>query len=426
MTSDSARPTCCVIGAGAAGLAALHEIRSQGFDVRCFEATDRVGGHWNTDYDALHLITGRDVTGYADQPMPSSYPLFPSRTQVVDYLQRFARTNGLDPVIEFETTVTSAEPIEAPCPVGSAGWQVTTSRGERCTFDTVVVANGHLWDKRLPAVAAQFTGTAFHSSQYHSVADIAGQRVLVIGAGNSGCDLAVDAAQARLTVAISMRSGRIFQPKTFYGRSRAEVDQLRDLPPDEQDIVTRQLIRVVLGTWADYPGMPEPDYTRLSDGPPVVNTLMPYWIQHGRIEVVPEVVGFNGTTARFADGTTAQYDTALWATGFNVRLPFLDRELLRWDRGVPLRLAGGVVPVGPANLYFIGLAAPRGPQIAIYPDQARLVTRMLSLPHRGPASLNVQRLLLELEQPESRIDVLRPGWLASMARGHDVLDRLAD
>ncbi|WP_447348642.1 NAD(P)-binding protein, partial [Salmonella enterica] len=72
----------CVIGAGAAGMSALRQLRDAGYDVDCFEKTDRVGGHWNTDYDALHLITSRDMTGFEGFPMPSDYPHFPRRTQI--------------------------------------------------------------------------------------------------------------------------------------------------------------------------------------------------------------------------------------------------------------------------------------------------------------------------------------------------------
>ena len=100
-----------MIGAGAAGLAAVKTLAESGREVDCFEATDRVGGHWNTDYDALHLITSRDVTGFEGFPMPADYPLFPSRDQVLAYLNAYADHFALRRHIRFGTGVDSVVPV---------------------------------------------------------------------------------------------------------------------------------------------------------------------------------------------------------------------------------------------------------------------------------------------------------------------------
>jgi cation diffusion facilitator CzcD-associated flavoprotein CzcO len=182
----------CLIGAGAAGLGVLQVLLDEGFSVDCFERSDRVGGHWHTDYESLHLITPRDSSGFEGLPMPSEYPLFPSRDQMRDYILGFAAHHGLESHIRFNTAVTSARPLDAN---GLAGWEVTTSDGERRTYDGVLVANGHLWDPRVPDYPGRFTGHVLHSGRYRNTGDFEGDRVLVVGAGNSGCDLAVDAAQ---------------------------------------------------------------------------------------------------------------------------------------------------------------------------------------------------------------------------------------
>ena len=192
----------CVIGAGAAGISALQQLRQAGYDVDCYEKTDRVGGHWHTDYDALHLITSRDMTGFEDFPMPAHYPHFPRRDQVREYLESYARAHGHSDLIRFNTAVTSVDPITTDGPIGSAGWTVTLDTGERFDYDGVLVANGHLWDQKVPTVPGEFTGTQIHSGSYRNTGDIDGTRVLVVGAGNSGCDLAVDAAQLPLPVIV--------------------------------------------------------------------------------------------------------------------------------------------------------------------------------------------------------------------------------
>lgn len=424
----SGRPArYCVIGAGAAGLAALQTLLAAEREVDCLEASDRVGGHWNTDYEALHLITSRDVTGYAGFPMPADYPLFPSRDQVTAYLNAYADAHGLREHITFGARVASVVPVpvEAGASTGSAGWVVTTADGEERAYDGVFVANGHLHDQRVPDVPGEFTGTQIHSGSYSSTADVEGTRVLVVGSGNSGCDLAVDAAQHRLEVSICIRSGHYFQPKTFFGVPRSELGWLKQFTFEEQDLLTRLLITASRGTYENYPGLPKPPFRTLAEGAPVVNELLLYWIQHGRVTVVPGIERFAGRTVHFTDGTAREFDTVLWATGFHPSVPFLADDLLRTSGGVPLRTAGGIVPAGLDRLYLIGLAAPRGPQIALYPVQSALALAMAELWEQGlDTSLAAA---LEAEQPfEHRIDMVRPDWEAQMEATRGLVQRLAD
>jgi uncharacterized NAD(P)/FAD-binding protein YdhS len=123
----------------------------------------------------------------------------------------------VDPVRHRGLAVT---PVPVNGPVGSAGWQITTSHGDEGVFDGVLVANGHLWSPKIPTVPGTFDGKTLHSVEYRNLSDIEGDRVLVVGAGNSGCDIAVDLAQHRLEVDVVMRKGIRFQPKTYFGVPR--------------------------------------------------------------------------------------------------------------------------------------------------------------------------------------------------------------
>ncbi|GHE09445.1 flavin-containing monooxygenase [Klenkia taihuensis] len=414
MASSTAQRVC-VVGAGAAGLEAVRVFRDAGHEVVAYERGDRAGGHWHTDYEALHLITPRDVSCFDGVPMPSSYPLFPSREQVVAYLDAFAADHGLLEHVRLGTEVTA---VTSPDD-GVSGWDVTTDGGTE-RFDAVVVANGHHWDPRLPAVAEGFTGRSLHSSQYRSVADVEGRRVLVVGAGNSGCDLAVDAANARLDVSIAMRHGQVFQPKTFFGRGRNQLPFLAKLPPWAAERVQRALVRVSVGTHADYPGLQPPVTRNLNEQLPVVNDLLLYWLQHGRITARTGVVGAHDRTVDFADGTSAEFDTVLWATGFRVSLPFLAPDQLTWSGGAPLRVGGMVVPVGTSRLYTVGLASPRGAQFPVFSAQSALAVRLLGL--EGRTDRPLAELLLAAGAPTDQVDVLRPLWTQQMARATAVLD----
>lgn len=412
----------CVIGAGAAGVSALYQLRAAGYDVDCFEKTDRVGGHWHSDYDALHLITSRDMTAFEDFPMPADYPHFPSRDQVRRYIESYARARGLDEIIQFNTAVRAVVPLETDGPVGAAGWVVTTDRGTG-TYDGVLVANGHLWDPKIPTFPGTFTGKQLHSSRYRNTGDVAGTRVLVVGAGNSGCDLAVDVAQHRLDAEIVVREGMYFQPKMYFGRPRQEVPFFKDFSPSDQDLLARLLARVSIGENRDYPGLPTPKHTTLAGGAAVVNDLLLYWIHHGRIKVRPGIERIDGNSVYFADATAGEYDTILWATGFHASLPFLDESLLRRRAGVPVRYAAGILPEGLEKLYFIGLIAPRGPQIPIYGVQAKVVARVIALHEKaGPRGAGIAGYLGRLQDSEDRIDIVRDVWLEQLADTERLLD----
>jgi hypothetical protein len=214
----------------------------------------------------------------------------------------------------------------------------------------------------------------------------------------------------------------MFQPKAIFGKPRAEIGWLGKLPLRLQERVTRFLVDIVVGPTSRYRGLPEPATRNLNKQPPVVNNLLLYWIHHGRITVVPGISRFEGQTVHFTDGSRREFDTVLWATGFNVRFPFLDPSLFTWRDGVPLRTAGLVLPVGVENLYFIGLAAPRGPQLPVYSAQAQLVTRMLQMQQRSDTRLAEQ--FANAEEPDSRIDIIRKVWMQQMDRARERLDRI--
>ena len=413
----------CVIGAGAAGLSALDVLTGQGHQVDCFEKSDRVGGHWNTDYDALHLITSRDLTHFEGFPMPAEYPHFPRRDQIRDYIAAYAQTHGHDQRVSFGTEVVSVVPVATDGPVGSAGWTVTTSDGADA-YDGVLVANGHLWDAKIPQVPGTFAGPQIHSSRYQNTDDIEGNRVLVVGGGNSGCDLAVDAAQHRFEVDIVIRHAAYFQPKMYFGRPRQQVSFMAEFSPADQDLIARLLARVSIGQNSDYPGLPVPTHDRLAEGPVVVNDLLLYWIHHGRVNVVGhDIIGFDGNTVHFADRSSRDYDTILWATGFRSTLPFLDDALVPRRGGHPLRYAGGIIPQGLEKLYYIGLSAPRGPQIPVYGVQAKLAERMIRLHEQaGPGGAGIAAYFARLQEADDRIDIPRDIWTAQIADTERLLD----
>jgi cation diffusion facilitator CzcD-associated flavoprotein CzcO len=260
-----------------------------------------------------------------------------------------------------------------------------------------------------------------HSGRYRNTGDVEGERVLVVGAGNSGCDLAVDAAQAGLQTYVSVRNGLVFQPKTLFGRPRSELPLLTRLPVRAQERVTRGLIDVALGRPERY-GLPAPATRNLHRNRPVVNGQLLHFLHHGRVRVTPAIAHLDGHDVHFTDGTVRTIDTIVYATGFKASVPFLDPGLLQTADGVPLRIAGMTLPLGLERLYFVGLAAPRGPQLPVYSAQSRLVAKFLTAHERSRIALS--SVLAGTSRPEARIDIPRHIWQRDMDRTGRRIDRI--
>ncbi|MEU4427012.1 NAD(P)-binding domain-containing protein [Actinoplanes sp. NPDC024001] len=327
------RDAVCVVGAGASGLTAIKNLRELGFAVDCYERETGVGGAWNWRHDrspvyaSTHLISSRPLTEFPDFPMPDTWPDYPHHSQVLAYLERYAKHFGLGEHIWFGMEVVSA------VPAGDGRWDVTirstgggSSRTQR--YAAIVVANGHNWSPLKPEIPGEFRGEVMHASAYKDPAKLRGRRVLVVGGGNTGCDIAVEAAQQATEVWHSTRRGYWYAPKYLFGRPADQVN----------DRALRYRLPLWLRRWlyrrftADVTrfGLPEPDH-RPYESHPVVNSLLPYYLGHGRIRPVPDVVRFDGAAVELADGRRVEPDLVITATGYRPRFDFLEPELLDTD-----------------------------------------------------------------------------------------------
>ena len=350
---DDRRDRVCLIGAGYSGNGLARALQRAGIAYDQLEATDRIGGNWSHGvYRSTHLISSAKSTQYVDFPMPDHYPTFPSAAQMLAYLQSYVDHFGLAEHMEFDTEVRSVHPVDAN---GTAGWNVDLASGETRRYRAVVIANGHYWERNLPDYPGKFTGTQVHSKDYKGPEDFAGQRVLVVGAGNSASDIAVEASATFGTADVSMRRGYWFIPKTLFGIPSSEWDRVW-LPMPLQRAAFRQMLRLNYGDYRRY-GLQRPDH-RLFTRDVTVNTSLMYALLHGRVRVRPEIERFDGARVHFTDGTSGEYDTIIWATGFHTRFPMLDESMFVWENGDPLLVEHVLVPRY-ANLYLWGLVAPR-------------------------------------------------------------------
>ena len=376
----------CVIGAGSSGLAAARHLMAAGFDVTVLERSDDLGGNWNYDkgtarvYRSTHTISSKPGTEYPDFPMPASFPDYPHHAQVCAYLRDYARHFGVDRRIRYGTEVTR---VERDGDGVTPHWWVTTAGGQRERFGALVIANGHNWSPKYPEYPGSFTGDVTHSAFYRTPDTFEGKRVLVVGAGNSGCDIIVEASLHATKAYHSTRRGYHYVPKYLWGRPADVVgDQMLALrlPTFLRRAIAELTMRLLVGDPQSF-GLPRPDH-RLFETHPIVNTLLPYYVRQGDIVPKPDVARLDGRTVHFADGSHAEVDLIVYATGYRIEFPFIDPALLNWHDGRP-RLWKNVFHPECDTLFVAGLIQPDSGQFGLVHWQARTLALFLRAVREG-------------------------------------------
>ena len=310
-----------VIGAGPAGLSHAKALKDAGVAYEQVEADVEVGGNWyHGTYRTAHIISSKKTTEFTDFPMPADYPDFPSQRQMGDYYKLYADTFGLRPQIEFNKKVIAVRPRENEL------WSVEFEGGDHRVYKGVLVCNGHHWHKRFPAYPGTFTGEYIHSKDFKSPDQLAGKRVLVIGGGNSACDVVSEAARVSETAHLSLRRGYWMTPKTIFGKPSIE-SPLVHLPVPIQRLAIRAILRIVIGRYQDY-GLPTPDH-KIFEKHPTISTEIFHYLKHGRIKPRPDIERFDGPTVYFNDGTSSDFDMIVAATGFYLTFHFCLKEWCR-------------------------------------------------------------------------------------------------
>lgn len=385
-----------VIGAGPMGLAAARALQQQGVPFTGFESHGDVGGLWDianpqsTVYESAHLISSKRMTEFTEFPMRDSVAAYPRHDELRRYFGEFADHFGLRAHYEFGTRVVRVERAGGP----EEGWEVTTARdGVQRTrrFAGVLIATGTLHHAHRPPLPGRFAGRVMHSAEYKSADVFAGKRVLVVGCGNSGADIAVDAVKQARSVDISLRRGYYFLPKFIRGRPTDTLGGMIRLPRPLKQRLDALLIRLVIGRPSDY-GLPDPDH-KLYESHPVMNSLLLHHLGHGDVRARRDLVAVDGATVRFADGETGEYDLILQATGYALHYPFIDRASLAWAEGAAApRLWMNVMHPEDDTLFLLGMVEASGLGWQGRYEQAALVAAYLKgLAARQPAALALHR-----------------------------------
>ena len=361
-----------VIGAGPGGLVAAKHAIEAGFEVSVFEASDDLGGQWNTTaahsgiWPGMRTNTSRAMTAFSDHPVPLTHELHPFAEQIQDYLRSYSDAFGVTERIRFATRVTDLQPA----------WRVN---GE--PFDAVILASGRFRAPVLPAGLGGFTGEVLHAFDYPGADHFRGRRVLVYGNGVSGHEIASDLATAT-SVLSAYRKPRYVLQKNVAGVSSdwqwyTHIGALRRavMPPPSYGALLRERVLRVAGNPADF-GAPEPSADFLLAGHSLCQDYLTQ-VQAGAILCRPAIVTALGDRVTFADGSCERVDAIICATGYRLDLPYLSRDLwavLRPDlqaappnhasgpaglrRHRPVRLAGALLPVA-------GTAGPLDRQLVV-------------------------------------------------------------
>ncbi|MBV9748422.1 MAG: NAD(P)/FAD-dependent oxidoreductase [Acetobacteraceae bacterium] len=346
-----------IIGAGPAGLACAACLKRAGVNALILEKADAVGAVWRRHYDRLHLHTDRGHSGLPGLPMPKAYPRYPNRAQVVDYLERYAREFDLQPRFQVEARRARQE---------DNVWRVETSV-ETLAAPNLIVATGFADRPYRPNWPGEerFGGDIRHSSAYRNPEPYAGKKVLVVGFGNSGAEIALDLAEKGVEVALAVRGPVNVVPRDLFGLPILSVSiLLQPLPPALADALAAPLMRLSVGS------LKRLGLERARTGPlasisernrvPVLDIGTVARIRDGAISIRPDIRALDAGTVEFADSRRESCDAIIAATGFRsdlrALLPQADGALDK--AGMPV--VSGRQTAAP-GLYFCGFyIAPTG------------------------------------------------------------------
>lgn len=399
MQARTVHPRICVIGAGAAGIAAAKELKLAGLAFDWYERRDRVGGLWaytdapgvTSAWRTLNMNSPRGTYVFREFPMPADYPDYPRHEQVLAYLERAVAWYGLRPHLRLGCAVAQVVP-------SSGGWAVTLGDGAVQQYDAVVVANGHHSDPIWPSFPGPFDGEVIHSQDYRYRERYAGKRVAVVGFGNSGAQIAVDVSFAAAETLLSVRRGGWLLPHYLFGLPihmvlSAELNRWlnRLVPWPLTGWMLTATYRALLG-FPERFGLPRPDHHFTATQITISENLLNR-IGDGRVTVKPNIARLDGKRVLFADGSSEPVDALIYCTGYRTTFPFLDPAIFAAPEN-RVRLYHQIFHPQRPGLCFIGVfQAVAWGFLPLYEAQGRLVAAHLAGRYTLPEPAAMERAI---------------------------------
>lgn len=389
----------CVIGAGSSGIVACKVLQENNIPFDCYEKGSGIGGNWrymndngmSSSYRSLHINTSKKVMAYSDFPMPEHYPDYPSHYQIMEYFESYVDHFGFRDKIRFKTGVQRVEKLI------DGSYEITLDNGERKNYTAVIVASGHHWKPRYPSFEGKFNGLVLHSHDYKTPDIFFGNKnVVIVGFGNSAVDIACEAARTGTgKVIISTRSGAYVLPKYILGKpfdtlNKYSVDWL---PMWFKRTLLSLCLWIARGKQENY-GIPKPKRPLLSEHPTISQDLFSL-AGHGKIHIKPNIQQLAGDTIIFEDGSQEKVDVLIYATGYKIAFPFLDKNFLNAEETNEVSLYKHVIHPEHKNLFFIGLIQPLGAIMPLAEVQSEWVARILKgkskLPSKDTMLADIKR-----------------------------------
>jgi Flavin-binding monooxygenase-like len=393
----------CIIGAGASGIAVAKTFVERAIPFDLLEREHDIGGLWNIStnsgivYESTHLISAISTSAFEDYPiepwLPGAGPDYPDHAWVLDYFRKYVDAFGIAPHLQTSTKVETVQPADNGC------WHVQIA-GEVSPrlYAGIVVANGHHDKPRRPSYPGTFAGEIIHSRDYKSQRQVRDKRVLVVGAGNSGCDIAKDAAfVSNAPVYLSMRRGTWFVPKFILGFPTGDVLAnvewaLTPLPRALKAYLFQASLWVLQGPPSRYK-LPDPD-CRIDSAHPTMSDEIPRLSAHGRIVGKPAIERFDGHDVVFTDGSRVSVDMIVLATGYELSIPFLDPKYYQGSDGKP-RLYLNTAHPDHENLYFAGLIQANGSIWRLAALQGKLIANAIVAAKIDPSEARTFRNIVQ-------------------------------
>jgi cation diffusion facilitator CzcD-associated flavoprotein CzcO len=341
--TDDFETDVAVIGGGPAGLATSRELARLGIDHVVLER-GQPGDSWSRAYDSLVLHTGKHMSSLPGMGFERSAPLFVSRKELLAYFDRYISHFNL--------------PVRAGVNVSSVRrsdghWIIESTEGRR-KAKALVIATGIMPNPFVPQLPGQseFRGRIRHSMTYRNPAECAGRRVLVVGAGNSGGEIASELGRAGIDTTIAIRSGANVVPLKLLGIPIQYVSYwVRKLPRKVQELITAAM-NAVTDLMKGPPVIPRAQHSAL-DAIPMIGFHLTDAVRAGQVRVRRGIRQLTADGVVFEDGTEESFDEIILATGFRSAIGFLSSLVTTDTKGFASR-RDRVTSSDQPNLFFVG------------------------------------------------------------------------
>ncbi|MEO1435093.1 MAG: NAD(P)/FAD-dependent oxidoreductase, partial [Bacteroidota bacterium] len=307
-----------IIGAGPAGLAVAAQLRDQNIDFEVLEKSDKIAFAWHNHYDRLCLHTVKEFSNLPLMEFPDDYPEYVPRATLVEYFERYAKHFKIEPHFNQEVSKVTRN---------GDGWVVKTKAGLSVEAEQVIVATGVNRIPHQPVWKGQdnFEGEIVHSRNYKNPQPFIGKRVLVIGFGNTGAELALDLAEHDVDTTVSIRSAVSIVPRDLNGRPvQKTAIKLAKLPFGLGDWLGTQIRKIYFGDLSKY-GIPQSKVhpavqLRETGKTPVIDLGTIKEIKKGKIKVVGDLENFLPKGVQLKTGEELEFDSIILSTGYRAKL----------------------------------------------------------------------------------------------------------